>query len=142
MCLDARKRHKGVNIYHSDTHAMWQRFDIGVKRTTHMLEGKVIDPFDNNNPSDYPLNIAFGVVTTSAIKESLLKALGKGSQVSINSTKQHLIPSENIIPPKGYYDPLTKSDIKVKAEMQKKTVHIHFNCVTINGEVMYLRFLQ
>ena len=85
MCLDARKKHhKGVSIYHSDTRAMWKRFDNDVKRTAHMFEGIFIDPFDNDNPS--ALNFASGVVTTSAIKESLLKALDKGSQVSINFT--------------------------------------------------------
>ena len=69
MCLDARKRHKkGVNIYHSDTRAMWKRFENDVKRTTHMFEGIFIDPLDNNNSSDRPLNFASGVVTTSAIK--------------------------------------------------------------------------
>ena len=52
--------------------------------------------------------------------------------------KKHLIPSENNMPLKRYYEPLPKSDIKVMTEMQK-TVRIQFNCVTINGEVMYLR---
>ena len=107
MCLDARKRHKkGVSIYHSDTRAMWKRFVNDVKRTTHMFEGIFIDPFDNDSPSDHPLNFVHGVVTTSAIMESLLKALDKGSQVSINFTKKQLIPSENNMPLKGYYGPL------------------------------------
>ena len=78
MCLDARKRHKKVIIYHSDTPAMWKRLDNDVKRTTHIFEAIFIDSFDNDNPSDHPLNFAYGVVTTSAIKESLLKALDKG----------------------------------------------------------------
>ena len=83
MCLDARKKHeKGVSIYHSDTSAMWKRFDNDVKRTTHMFEGMFIDTFDNDNQSDHPLNFASGVVTTSAIKERLLKALDKGSRVN------------------------------------------------------------
>ena len=65
-----------------------------VKRTTHMVEGMFIDPFDNDNPSDHPLNFVSGV-----IKESLLKALDKRSQISINFfTKKHLIPSENNMP--------------------------------------------
>ena len=81
---------------------MWKRFDYDVKRTIHMFEGIFIDPIDNNNPSDHPLNFASGVVTTSAIKESLLKALDKGRQVSINITKKHLIPSENKMPLKSY----------------------------------------
>ena len=115
---------------------MWKRFDNDVKRATHMFEGIFIDPFDNNNLSDHPLNFASGVVTTSAIKESPLKALDKGSQVSISSMRKHLIPLENIMPLKSYYDPLSKSDIKV--QKCKKTVHIQFNSVTINGEVMYL----
>ena len=80
---------------------MWKRFDNIVQRTTHKFEGIFIDPFDNNNPSDDPLNFALGIVTTSAIKQSLLKALGKSSQVSINSTKKHLIPSENNMPLKA-----------------------------------------
>ena len=80
---------------------MWKRFENDVKRTTHMFEGIFIDPLDNNNPSDRPLNFASGVVTTSAIKWILLKALDKGSQVSINSTKKHLIPSENNMPLKA-----------------------------------------
>ena len=139
-CLDARKRHKkGVSIYHSDTHAMWKRFDNDVKRMAHMFEGIYIDPFDNDNPSDHPLNFASGEVTTSSIKESLLKALDKGSQVSINFMKKHLIPSENNMPLNRYYDPLPKSDIKVMTEMQKTVRSIQFNSVTINGEVMYLR---
>ena len=72
MYLVARKRHKqGVSIYHSDTRAMWKRFENDVKRNTHMFEGIFIDPFDNNNPSDHPLNFVSGVVTTSVIKESL-----------------------------------------------------------------------
>ena len=50
-------------------------FDNDVKRTTHMFEGIFIDPF--GNLSDHPLNFASGVVTTSAIIESLLKALDK-----------------------------------------------------------------
>ena len=74
-----KKTQKGVSIYHSDIRAMWKRFDDDVKRTTHMFEGIFKDPFDNDNPSDHPLNFASGVVTTSAIKESLLKALDKGS---------------------------------------------------------------
>ena len=106
MFLDARKRHKkGVSIYHSDTRAMWKRFGNDVKRTTHMFEGIFIDPIDDDNPSDHPLSFVSGVVTTSAIKESLLKALDKGCQVSINITKKHLIPSENNMPLKSYYDP-------------------------------------
>ena len=99
---------------------MWKRFDNDVKRTTHMFEGIFIDLFDNKNASDHPLNIASGVVTTTAIKESLLIVVDKGSQVSINLTKKHLIPSENNMPLKSYYDPLPKSDIKVMTEMQKK----------------------
>ena len=82
-----KKTQKGVSMYHSDTPAMWKRFDNDVKRTTHMFEGMFIDPFDNGNPSDHPLNFAYGVVTTSTVKESLLKALDKGSHVSINFTK-------------------------------------------------------
>ena len=135
MCLDAR-RDTTVSMYHSDTSAMWKRFDNDVKRMTYMFEGIFIDPFDNDTPSDHPLNFASGVVTTSSIKESLLKALHKGSQVSINFTKKHLIPPENNMPLKSYYDPLPKSDMKVMAEMQK-SVCIQFKSVTINGEVMY-----
>ena len=96
---------------------MWNRFDNDVKRTTHMFEGIFIDPFDNDNQSDHPLNFAPGVVTRSAIKESLLKALDKGSQVSIIFTRKHLIPSENNMPLKSYYNPLPKSGIKVMTEM-------------------------
>ena len=99
---------------------MGKRFDNDVKRTTHMFERMYIDPFDNDNPSDHPLNFASGVVTTSAIKERLLKAFDKGSRVPINFTEKHLIPSENNMPLKGYYDPLLKPDIKVMTEMQKK----------------------
>ena len=62
---------------------MWKRFDNDVEILTHMFEGMFIDPFDNDNPSNHPLNFSSGVVTTSAIKESILKALDKGSQVSI-----------------------------------------------------------
>ena len=137
MCLVARKRHKkGVSIYHLDTGAMWKKFYNDLKRKT--FEGTFIDPSDNDNPSDHPLNFASAVVTTSAIKESLRKTLDKGSQVSINFTKKHLIPSENNMALKIYYDSLPKSDIKVMTEMQK-TVRIQFNRVTISGEVMYLK---
>ena len=69
-----KKTQKGVSIYNSDTHAMWKRFNKDVKRTTHMYDGIFIDPFDNDNPSNHPLNFASGVVRASAIKESLLKA--------------------------------------------------------------------
>ena len=93
-----KKTQKGVSIYHSDTHAIWKRFDNDVIRTTHVFEGICIDHFDNDNQSDHPSNFASGVVTTSAIKESLLKALDKGSQVSINFLKKHVIPSENNMP--------------------------------------------
>ena len=103
-----------------------------------MFEGIFIDPADDDNPSDHPMNFASGVVTTSAIKESLRKTLDKGGQVSINFTNKHLIPSENNMPLKIYYDSLPKSDIKVMTEMQK-TVHSQFNRVTVSGEVMYLK---
>ena len=77
-----KKTHKKrVSIYHSDIHAMWKRFDNDVKRKTHMFEAIFIDPFDNDNPSDHPFNFASGIVTTSAIIESLRKTLDKGSQV-------------------------------------------------------------
>ena len=112
-----KKTQKGVSIYHSDTRAMWMKFDNDVKRKTHMFEGIFIDPSDNDNPSDHPLIFASCVVTTSAIKESIRKTLDKGSQVSINFTKKHLIPSENNMPLKIYYDSLPKSDIKVMTEM-------------------------
>ena len=139
MCLVARKRHKkGVSIYHSDTRAMLKKFDNDVKRKTHSFERIFIDPSDNDNHTDHPLDFASGVVTTSAIKESLQKTLDKGSQVSINFTKKHLIPSENNMPLKIYYDSLPKSDIKVMTEMQK-TVRIQFNRVTVSEEVMYLK---
>ena len=133
-----KKTQKGVSIYDSDTHAIWKRFDNDVKRTTHMFEGMFIDPFDNDNQSDHPLNFASSEVTTSAITEGLLKPLDKGSQVSINFTRKHLIPSENNMSLKGYYDPLPKSDINVMTEKQKR-VHTQFNSVTLNGEVLYLR---
>ena len=116
---------------------MWKRFDNDVKRATHMFERIFIDPFDNDNPSDHPLNPASGEVTTSAIKESLLKALDKGSHVTINLTKKHMIPSKNNMPLKSYYDLLLKSDIKVMTEVQK-TVRTIFNSVALNGEVMYI----
>ena len=48
------------------------------------------------------------------------------------------LPPEKTIPLKRYYDPLSKSNIKEMTEM-RRTVRIHFNSVTINGEVMYLR---
>ena len=61
MRLDARKKtQKGVIIYWSVIRAMWKRFDNDVKRTTHMFEGIFIDPFDNYNPSDHPLNFTSG----------------------------------------------------------------------------------
>ena len=53
---------------------MWKMFNNNVKRTIHVYDGIFIDPFDNDNPSDHPLIFASGVVRTSAIKESLLKA--------------------------------------------------------------------
>ena len=117
---------------------MWKRFDNDVKRKTRMFEGIFIDPFDNDNPDDHPLNFPSGAVTTSAIKEYLRKIWDKGSQLSINFTKKHLIPSENNTPLKSYYYSLPKSDITVMTEMQK-TVRIQFNRVTISGEVMYLK---
>ena len=89
-------------MYHSDTRALWKRFDNDAKR---MFEGIFID---------------------------------KGSQVSINCRKKHWIPSENNMPLKSYCDPLPESDIKEMTEMQK-TLHIQFNSITVNGEVMYLR---
>ena len=97
---------------------MWKRFDNDVKRTTHMFQVIFIETFDNDISSDHPLDFASSVVTTYAIEESLLKALDKGSQVSINFTKKHLIPSENNMPLKGYYNPLPKYNIKVMTEMQ------------------------
>ena len=130
-----KKTQKGVSIDHLDTRAIWKRFDNDVKRMAHMFEGMFIDPFDNDNQSDHPLNFASGVVTTYAIKESLLKVLDKDSQVAINFTKKHLIPSEKNIPLKGNYDPLPKSDIIVMTEMQK-SVRTQFNSVTFIGEVM------
>ena len=72
MCLDARKdinRRRHLSFRVSDTLAMWERFDDDVKRTTHMFEGIIIDPSNNDNPSDHPLNFA------SAIKERLQTAL-------------------------------------------------------------------
>ena len=124
MCLFARKRRKkGVCIYHLDTHAIWKRFENDVKRKTHIFEGIFIDPFDNDNPSDHPLSFVSGVVTTSAVKESLRKSLDKGSQVSINFTKKHLIPSENYMPLKSYYDSLPKSDIKSQDRNAKDSLH-------------------
>ena len=57
-----------------------------------MFKGIFLGPVDNDNSFDHPLNFGSGVVTPFAIKESLLKALDKGSQVSINITKKHLIP--------------------------------------------------
>ena len=126
-------------MYHSDTRALWKRFDNDAKGTTHMFEGIFIDPFDNDNPSDHPLNFAPSVVTTSAIMKTLLKALDKGSQVSINFRKKHLISSENNMPLKSYCDPLSESDIKVMTEMQK-TLHIQLNSISVNGEVMYLQW--
>ena len=56
-----KKTQEGVSIYHSDTRAMWKRFFNNVKRTTHMFEVMFIDPFDNDNPSDHPLNFMSGV---------------------------------------------------------------------------------
>ena len=103
-----------------------------------MFEGIFIDSLDNDNLSDHPLNFSSGVVTKSAIEKSLRKTLDKGSQVSINFTKKHLIPSENNMPLKSYYDSLPKSDIKVMTEMQK-TVRTQFNRVTISGKVMFLK---
>ena len=117
---------------------MSKKFDNDVKRKTHMFEGIFIHPSDNDNPSDHPLNFASDEVTTSAIKESLRKTLDKGSQVSINFTKKHLIPSENNMPLKIYYNSPPTSDIKVMTEMQK-TVHIKINRVTVSGEVTYIK---
>ena len=134
-----KKTQKGSkHLSFRDTRAMSKKFYNDVKRKTHMFEGIFIDPSDNDNPSDHPLNFASGVVTTYAIKESLRKTLDKGNHVSINFTKKHLIPSENNMPQKIYYDSLPKSDIKVMTEMQK-TVRIQFNRVTVSGEVMYIK---
>ena len=58
-----KKTQKGVSIYHPDTRAMSKKFDNDVKRKTHMFGGIFIDPSDNDNPSDHPLNFASGVVT-------------------------------------------------------------------------------
>ena len=99
-------------MYHSDTRALWKRFDNDAKRTTHMFEGIFIDPFDNDNPSDHPLNFAPGVVTTSANMKTLLIALAKGSQVSINYRKKHLISSESNMPLKSYATPFPSLTFK------------------------------
>ena len=88
---------KHLSFRVSDTHAMWKRFDNDVKRTTNMFEGIFVDSSGNDNPFDYPLNFA------SAIKESLLIAFDKDSQVSIKFTKKHLIPSENNMSLRSYY---------------------------------------
>ena len=92
-------------MYHSDTRALWKRFDNDAKR---MFEGIFIDPFDNDNPPDHPLNFASGVVKSSAIMKSLLKALDKGSQVSINFKKKHWIPLENNMPLKKLLQPTSR----------------------------------
>ena len=68
-----KKTQKGISIYFSGTRAMRKRFDNDVKRMTHMFEEIFIDPFDNDNSSDHPLNFASGVVTTSAIKKVFKK---------------------------------------------------------------------
>ena len=104
-----------------------------------MFEGICINLFDKSKQSNHPLDFASGVVTTPTIKESPPQALHKGSQVSINVTYKLLIPSENNMPLKSYYDALPKSAIIVMTEMQK-TVRIQFYSVTIKGKVMYLRF--
>ena len=90
------KRSKHLSFRVTDTPAMWMRFDNDVKRT--MFEGIIIDPSANGNPSDHILNFA------SAINGCLLTALDKGSQVSKNFMKKHLIPSVNSMPLKSYYD--------------------------------------
>ena len=89
-----------------------------------MFEGIFINLFDKGNQSNHPLDFASGVMTPPAIKESPLKALHKGSQVSINVTNKHLIPSENNMPLKAAYSVtmnifeniyfLFKSFVKVK----------------------------
>ena len=55
---------KRVSIPHSDTHATWKRLHNDVKRTTHMFEGRFIDPFETDNASDHPLNFECGVRNT------------------------------------------------------------------------------
>ena len=86
------------------------------------------------------MNFASDIVTTPAIEESLLKAIDKNSQMATSFMKQRMIPSEDKMPFKSFYDPLPKSGIKTMTEMQK-TVRIQSNSVTINGEIMYLRLL-
>ena len=105
-----------------------------------MFEVTFIDSFDTDNASDRLVNFASGVVTTPAIEESLLKAIDKGSQMATDFIKQRLIPSEDGMPHKSFYDPLPKSGIRTMTEMQK-TVPVQSKNVTINVEVMYLRLL-
>ena len=97
-----------------------------------MFEGTFIDLFDTDNASDHLMNFASDVVTTPAIEESLRKALEKGSHMATYFMKQRLIPSEDNMPLKSFYEHLPKSGIKTMTEMQK-TVRIQSNSVTING---------
>ena len=103
-----------------------------------MFEVTFIDPFDTDSASGGLVNFASGVVTPPAIEESLLKAIYKGSQMATDFIKQRLMPSEDGMPHKSFYDLLPKSGIRTTTEMQK-TVHVQSKNVTINGEVMYLR---
>ena len=105
-----------------------------------MFEGTFIDPFDTNSASDHLVNFASGVVTTPVFEESPLKALDKGSKMAADFIKQRLIPSEDGMPHKSFFDPLLKSGIRTMTEIQK-TVPVQSKNVTINGEVIYLRLL-
>ena len=102
---------KRVSIPHSDTHATWKRLHNDVKRTTHMFEGTFIDPFETDNASDDPLNCECCVRNTCS-QGKPTKALDKSRQVATDFMKKHLIPSENNMPLKGYYDPLPKLALK------------------------------
>ena len=110
------------------------------KKMIQMFEGTFIDPFDTNSASDHLVNFASGVVTTPVFEECPLKALDKGSKMAADFIKQRLIPSEDGMPHKSFFDPLLKSGIRTMTEIQK-TVPVQSKNVTINGEVIYLRLL-
>ena len=140
VCRCQTKTQKEEHGHHSDTYATRKRFDKDVKKMIQMFEVTFIDPFDTNSASDHLVNFASGVVTTPVFEESLLKALDKGSKMAADFIKQRLIPSEDGMPHKSFFDPLPKSGIRTMAEIQK-TVLVQSKNVTINGEVMYLRLL-
>ncbi|XP_033109669.1 uncharacterized protein LOC117110927 [Anneissia japonica] len=130
--------------FHEQTKpAMMKRDEADAQQIISHIKNNMTDPFNTSSHPSLLVNIGTGLVATSDINDSLLKAVEKGEKMLDNFLKSRLI--QNLEKNTSFYQPITRSGLKTLKIMMKTTnvkIKGKNKRIAVSPELIYQRALS